>query len=261
MIVWIASYPRSGNTLTRTILGRCFNAKTYSIYNESRGENLVHSMGLNAFCTMARASDETFFVKTHELPSANNDPDVYGNDRTIYVARDGRAAMSSHKRYLLDVSQQNFPLEYIALGAQPIIGWSDHVTAWLGRPPEKQLLLHYEQLSNPDREVLEAISAFIRRPILRDFDVTFAELHARNPTYFRVGRNEPGVNEVERRCPAIFWSVNGAAMDRLGYGRPESGDAPIPTVTLAEIRRGMLQTRKLARNEGPAAGPAYQQSA
>ncbi|MGI9169115.1 MAG: sulfotransferase domain-containing protein [Caulobacteraceae bacterium] len=251
MIVWIASYPRSGNTLTRTILKRCFDAKTYSIYDEKRNENLVHTMGLEAFCAMARASPETYFVKTHELPSDNNDPEIFGEDRTLYIARDGRAAMSSHKAYLEDISHQIFALEAIVLGAPPIIGWSDHVMGWLDRPAEKQLVLRYEQLSAPPREVLEGIAAFIDRPVLRDFDVNFADLHEKNPVYFRVGRNEPGIKEIERKCPAIFWTVNGQAMDRLGYGSPRPETAPLPPATLAELRRAVMHARNLALRGRP----------
>lgn len=245
MIVWVASYPRSGNTLTRQILTRCFGAKTHSIYNEARGENLVHTMGLDAFCEMARASEETFFVKTHELPSAHNDPDTYPSDRTIYIARDGRAAMASHRHYLQDVGGQIFPIEFIVLGAPPIIGWGDHVAAWMARSTERQLVLRYEELSGSNRGALEEISAFLDRPILRDFDLTFAQLHEKNPTYYRVGRNEPGVKEIERACPAIFWAVNGAAMKALDYDAANIDVASIEVETLAEIRRGMMHARSV----------------
>lgn len=250
MIVWLASYPRSGNTLTRRILRRCFKVETHSIYDEG-GTNLVHNMGLAAFSEMARASDDTYFVKTHELPSANNDPEKYESDRTIYIARDGRAAMSSHRAYLQDVSQLTLPIEYIALGAPPLVGWSDHVMAWLARPADKQLVLYYEELSTPNREVLEGLSAFIGRPLLREFDVTFAELHAKNPVYFRVGYNKPGIEEVERMCPEIFWGVNGAAMIRLGYGTPETDLTPLSDPQLGEIRQAMMHTRTLASRQAP----------
>jgi hypothetical protein len=33
MIVWIASYPRSGNTLTTQILGQVFRQLSYEKYN------------------------------------------------------------------------------------------------------------------------------------------------------------------------------------------------------------------------------------
>ncbi len=34
MIVWLASYPRSGNTFFRVILNSIFDIKTYSIYDD-----------------------------------------------------------------------------------------------------------------------------------------------------------------------------------------------------------------------------------
>ncbi len=34
MIVWLASYPRSGNTFFRIILNSIFGIKTYSVYDD-----------------------------------------------------------------------------------------------------------------------------------------------------------------------------------------------------------------------------------
>ena len=35
LIIWISSYPRSGNTFLRTILKNCLGQFTYSIYNDN----------------------------------------------------------------------------------------------------------------------------------------------------------------------------------------------------------------------------------
>lgn len=37
--IWLASYPRSGNTLLRTILNHCFGLKSASVYTKDLGGN------------------------------------------------------------------------------------------------------------------------------------------------------------------------------------------------------------------------------
>ena len=37
--IWLASYPRSGNTLVRTILYQCMDLKTGSVYSNDLGGN------------------------------------------------------------------------------------------------------------------------------------------------------------------------------------------------------------------------------
>ena len=38
-IIWLASYPRSGNTLLRTVLWHCFGLRSASLYPEDLGGN------------------------------------------------------------------------------------------------------------------------------------------------------------------------------------------------------------------------------
>lgn len=215
MIVWIASYPRSGNTLLRTILNRCFGAKSYSIYDSIESEEMSPVVGhvplgmlRDDFLFQARASSETFFIKTHLYP-----PDEH--EKAIYVFRDGRAALSSYRNYCRDIEKRSVPLECMVLGIYPKIHWSKHVEAWLAR--SSILPLRFEDLATPSRETLERISVFLGLPILRSFDLTFDSLHAIHPRFFRAGHNNGGIAEVERECPALFWRTHGELMQRLAY--------------------------------------------
>ena len=40
MIVWLASFPRSGNTMLRILLHRFYGRLSYSLYDESSGTGL-----------------------------------------------------------------------------------------------------------------------------------------------------------------------------------------------------------------------------
>ncbi|HMJ91237.1 MAG TPA: hypothetical protein VK530_15560, partial [Candidatus Acidoferrum sp.] len=90
MIVWLASYPRSGNTFFRIVLHHVYNLKTFSVYNDPELEKIgvaevVGHETMPASLDELRSSSEVFFVKTHELP-ADKDP-------AIYIVRDGRDAL------------------------------------------------------------------------------------------------------------------------------------------------------------------------
>jgi hypothetical protein len=220
MIVWLASYPRSGNTLLRMILNRCFGLSSYSVYrNTSVASAWMEVVGhvdhedpsAETFVDRARRSDETFLIKTHEFPAPEH--------AEIYVVRDGRAALASYQRFLRDREGVEIGLEQLASGAQWPGSWADHVETWLDRAGPRQLLLRYEELCAGDGPPLERIGAFLGKPVLRRFDVGFPELRAASPTFFGVGRDAPGIDLVERTCSEAFWRVNGGAMRRLGYAR------------------------------------------
>lgn len=212
----------------RAILNRCFGAKSHSVYDSIESDNMQSVVGheplgmpRDDFLAQARATSEVYYIKTHEYP-----PDE--QEKAIYVVRDARAALASHRNYCRDIDMRTIPLECLILGVHPAIHWSNHVEAWLARP--SVLLLHFEELSAPSRETLERISAFVGLSILQNFDLTFGDLHALNSEFFRAGRNDEGIVEVELECPALFWRTHGRVMQRLGYV-----DA-VPELTFAGLR-------------------------
>ena len=83
--VLIASYPRSGNTLVRTVLFHCFGRKSGSVYsNDFHGnKKLERYVG-----HIERRSDfgAIPLIKTHNLPDPADQSPV------IYVVKDGSAA-------------------------------------------------------------------------------------------------------------------------------------------------------------------------
>ena len=92
MIIWLASYPRSGNTYFRVLLNTIFGVKTYSIHNDTHDiaadqstveivghEHLPEDFDLDR----ARLSNSIYVIKTHAPPQNET-------DMAIYLVRDGR---------------------------------------------------------------------------------------------------------------------------------------------------------------------------
>jgi hypothetical protein len=218
MLVWIASYPRSGNTLFRMILKECFDLSSYAA---GASTNLDDNgfwgavVGTRRYDTArsdvlqaARHTSEPVLAKTHdETPLAG--------DRAVYIVRDGRAAIASYQRYLRDFDKVDFSLAELAAGERRAFTWAEHVERWLTHPDT--LLLRYEELTIAPP--LSLIGDFLGLTPRRRFSKTFDDLHAADPNFFSVGSNRQGVEAVEDECGDLFWRHNGATMVKLGYRR------------------------------------------
>jgi len=220
MIVWLASYPRSGNTLTRILLNRGFGIKTHSLYDDRHDigarpalSNIVghinHGMEPLQFCEYARKSDKIFFVKTHELP----DDDA----KTIYVVRDGRAAIVSYYHFSRFFSRPDTSLTDIVTGKDWPGAWSAHVDAWAPNRRPNTLKLRFEDLVTESTSALRRIAEFVGLPEPRNAPVHFSELHAEFPKFFRCGSNEENIAELTGEDLKLFWTLHGRTMQRMGY--------------------------------------------
>lgn len=102
MVVWLASYPRSGNTLLRTVLDRTTDLGSYSdapavpivgLTNAAKTSfgHLDFREPWKQFYERAKTSSDIYPIKTHSPPC--------DDERAIYVVRDGRAATDSYAAY------------------------------------------------------------------------------------------------------------------------------------------------------------------
>jgi hypothetical protein len=70
VIVWLASFPRSGNTFLRIVVHRLYGVRTSTVYDvdgvaQRLGAGLVGFEEREATFEDMRASDQVHFVKTH----------------------------------------------------------------------------------------------------------------------------------------------------------------------------------------------------
>ena len=129
MIVWLASYPRNGNTLLRSLLWQCLELKSFSDFSKPPlgiwqnpgflpGQELFTEPWEKIYRRNLHSQERTL-VKTHEAPMDRS--------RTIYVTRDGRQSLCSYYYFY----KHHFPHEKttlldIVLGKSLHGNWSDH---------------------------------------------------------------------------------------------------------------------------------------
>jgi Sulfotransferase domain len=215
-VTWLASFPRSGNTLLRLVLKSCFGLFSQSIYGDNEfpdaamtqmvGEQAV-GPDVQAFLRNARAQRRNLYVKTHELPDADHHP-------AITVVRDGRSALVSRWHYQRDMLGRSATLADIIAGTG-CENWSAHARAWVGR--RGTLVLRYEKLIAGDATTLARIADFLDRPQVAHFDISFARLHAINPSFFRSGSDAANIAQMDGAARALFDRLHGETLRALDY--------------------------------------------
>jgi len=223
MIIWLASYPRSGNTMTRTIIKSCLGLDSFDdeaqhiqriLSRESRDMAGYVEMAepWESFYPKAKASSSVYLIKTHRLPQDDSP--------AIYVLRDGRSSIWSYLKFLDSFFPESQPsLPKVILGHDYYGGWSDHIKAWEERPSGALLSLRFEQLVNADSAMLENISTFIDfKGNIKPWKNPIEKLHQENPQFYREGktewkRPESWTDNVEN----LFALMHGDCQRRLGY--------------------------------------------
>jgi hypothetical protein len=117
MIVWLASYPRSGNTFLRIVLDRVYGAHSSVVYDtdgvaERLGREFV-GFKERADVEAARRDEAIHFIKTHR----QRDERVHHEDRVICLVRDGRDALVSYARMLSEGEPEAFEERLRVCGA------------------------------------------------------------------------------------------------------------------------------------------------
>lgn len=207
-VIWLASYPRSGNTFLRTILWQCFGLRSASVYpndvggNKALEDHVGHiEHGPNG--QILFPDNSLPLVKTHKYSTDHNP--------AIYVVRDCRAASNS----LFHFYQGNLPLEAIIEGRHRFGTWSSHLESW--RPWERPdtLLLKYEDMKNDLPGIQERISAFLKIDILkrsipeRDSIANVDGIWVRRETDWKSWVS----GDLLEKCNTI----NGGMMQKIGY--------------------------------------------
>lgn len=222
MIIWLASYPRSGNTALRILLHNAFGLSTYSLYDDllDIAPNLAvrnavghvnHGLAPNAFKLQAVEASETVLVKTHGPPEDAS--------RAIYVIRDGRSASVSYLHWLERYTPQTpVSLEDVVTGRVTFGSWSAHIDSWMPRTRPGTLLMTYEEVIAPTQDTVAKLAEFIGSPPLDSYVIpSFNDLNTRESGFFRAGSDARNIAELMGDDLDLFWWLHGAAMVDFGY--------------------------------------------
>ena len=158
-IIWLASYPRSGNTFLRTILWQCFGLRSASVYPDDLGgnRNLEEYVG-----HIERGPDKQIRFPENGLPLVKTHEYSKDSNPAIYIIRDGRAACVSLWKFY----KESIPLEAIIEGQSRFSTWSNHVQSWNPWDRPNTLLLEYEDMINNLPAILNSVSDFLKRDVI-----------------------------------------------------------------------------------------------
>lgn len=229
-MIWLASFPRSGNTFVRNVLYYCYGLKS------------------STYDTDPRRTDTGWrdypFVKTHVLPS-----EVPHASPAVYLVRDGRDALVSiawHRSNIVAPGTDFLTNLFEAVRAEQgsfFGGWSENVRRWTR---EAQLVIRFEELVKEPVKVLTRMHQVFDLPE-PDWSKlpTFQSQKSGQPEYgsgkyvvegervedfanknFRRGESGSWKEEMPIEVQDIFWERHGEMMERLGYTYDGTFDPP-----------------------------------
>lgn len=216
--IWIASYPRSGNTYARIAIEAMYGVGTYSPYDE-HGEVLGNRQ--------TGAEPRYRFVKTHAQNAAHD-----FRKKALYIVRDGRDALVSHAHYWKQTTGDERPFDEILhrliMAKVPSRDvedywycWALHVRAWMATRPGKTAVIRFEDLIQSPREKIAEAMQFLGIE-LQDTGAaipSFDELRALDPQFFRRGVVGSYRDEMSKDNEAAFWEFHSGGMQLIGYGK------------------------------------------
>ena len=204
--LWLASYPRSGNTLLRAILYQCFSLPSASVYPQDLADNaklatIVGHLDGSLTEPPVYPAGAPHLMKTHHLPE-----DDCG---TIYIVRNGRDACIS----LWNFWKRVITLEDVIAGRHQFGTWAAHLQSWKPWERSNSLLLRYEDVTSDLPGTLGKLSRFLDRGIQRAAIPTRSEM-----SDGRWVRPSPdGQSTMTPEQMELFNRINGQMMKRLGY--------------------------------------------
>ena len=200
MIIWLASYPKSGNTLVRALLSSyffskdgIFNFKLIKYIKQFPNAGLFENLGINIendkevvknyikVQESINQKNSIQFLKTHSyLFNIDNNPftDLNNTLGAIYIVRDPRNVVTSYAHhYNISIEESALRMtnsvhyggdiksKHEADRAKVYLGsWSSNFNSWKSfEPVGKYLLIKYEELISNREETLIKILKYIHK--------------------------------------------------------------------------------------------------
>ena len=195
MIIWLASYPKSGNTLLRSMLASYLFTED-GVYNFSLIKNIKqfphgglfiklgvdlsnHNETIRNYIPAQQSfnkKDKIQFLKTHSyLFNFNKEfpfTDLNNTLGVIYIVRDPRNVVTSFSKFLnIPVEETaNFMIKGSGDGLSWTSNWSNNFNSWkIFENYKRYLLLKYEDLVNEPESSFLKVLKFIHKLKKIDF--------------------------------------------------------------------------------------------
>ncbi|MCI0700235.1 MAG: sulfotransferase domain-containing protein [Planctomycetia bacterium] len=221
-MLWLASYPRSGNTFLRIVLSEVYGLESSEFHDPQ-----------------LQSTDREYLnypvVKTHLLPGdlIPSDPEI----PAVYIVRDGRDAVVSAARHHCDLVAPGMPFWSVlrwAIFARKgsfFGGWSRHVREWRKRAG---VILRFEELIVDPIACAERIRSIYPLPAPRAEHVpSFTDLRSQKfdfgtgssvmesshfrERFFRRGKVGAWRDEMPWLHRLFFYCLHGRTLRKMGY--------------------------------------------
>ena len=193
MIIWLASYPKSGNTWVRSLLSAYYYSengnfnfellKNINVYPQQKYFDVkIDKPGeINSYWDASQekiiSEKKIKILKTHNSLLALNGKDFTKPKYTlgiIYIVRDPRNVITSlknhydldyeqslnfmlnEKKYLYDIQKKNDYADFHFLSS-----WSNHYKSWINNNLFKKMVIKYEDLENDTFKTLKNLIIYI----------------------------------------------------------------------------------------------------
>lgn len=167
-IVWLASYPKSGNTWVRFLLYSAIHGPPAQSLDIAKKIPDIHRP-----LPFDKPAPGPMLCKTHYACSPKH-PQIGGTDRAVLIIRDPRDVLLSALNYrrLSGLTPQQMPDElyakrFIAAGGDPdfkAMGfgtWAGHIESWQAQTDFPVLTVKYEALKADPARLLREITEFL----------------------------------------------------------------------------------------------------
>ena len=251
-IVWLASYPKSGNTWFRTFLANLLGeqegpaeidrlgggpiASARRVLDNAAGfesSNLlldeVDDLRPALYEMISKEADSTVFLKTHDaytfLPDGRPLLPVEATKGAIYLVRNPLDVASSFANHssceineiIIDMNNEKnaFCATFNNLPnqlRQHLLSWSGHVLSWVELPGIKVHVVRYEDMKQRPRETFYSAVKFAG--LEHTEEEVYRAIEHSSFEYLKKQEEEDGFREKAYRCKSFFRKGGGRLLER-----------------------------------------------
>ena len=232
--VFIASYPRSGNTWLRFLLTKILTSQSAGFDNVNQ---VIAEIGIHQNARMLLPGTGRL-IKTHELYRP-------GYKRAIYLLRDVRDVLLSEYSRAKELGLvwwtdfDGYTSDFLRGTVNGFGPWHEHIPCWLDSPLAKRgdmLVIQFEDMRRNPQEKLEQVLDFLGFQVQPDTiaeaiaDNTLEQMRARENRAQKLHKAEREEGRFVRRGAVMGWrdkltepqlelieNYAGPTMARLGY--------------------------------------------